>query len=120
MVTSGDSDEGETKAVMMAMAPVLLVTGYYPPTDSESFKPFAHYAELIRTRNQGEMNKTRAREILVAMDRCFGDKDVKKMSKQKLLALFGPPNDEKVRGGWKILIYQIQGGKFGERWLTLD
>ena len=97
-----------------------MITGDQPDTKAENFKPLSYYAGLIRARNDEEMTSVRAKEILAAMDRCFGDKDVKKMSVGKAESLFGPPDEKMHRSGWMILVYRIRGGKYGERWLTLD
>jgi hypothetical protein len=99
--------------------PVSAIVGIHPDTTAENFKPFSYYAGLIRARNDEEMSSARAEDILAAMDRCFRDKNVKKMSEQKAESLFGPPDERKTKSGWDILIYRIQGGKYGERWLTL-
>jgi len=100
--------------------PVSAIVGIHPDTTAQNFKPFSYYAGVISSRNEGEMTPVRSKEILSAMDRCFGEKDVKKMSEQKAESLFGPPDERKATSGWTILVYRIQGGKYGERWLTLD
>jgi hypothetical protein len=112
-------DSPDHDAAWALINPVSAIVGIHPDTTAQNFKPFSYYAGLISSRNDEEMTPVRAKEILSAMDRCFGDKDVKKMTVQKAESLFGPPDEKKVASGWTILVYRIQAGKYGERWLTL-
>ena len=113
-----DEEKEEGNAFMMAIAPVLLITGDYPDTKDKNFKSLGYYADEIKGRDAGEMNRRRANEILAAMDRCFADKSVKKLTRQQVENLFGPADEIKIESDRRIYVYKIGGGQFGKRWLV--
>ena len=115
-VRDEDSTQGYS---FLGLNPVSAITGV-SDTTAQNFKPFSYYAGIIRARNENEMTLDRAKKILAAMDRCFGDKGVKKMSEGKLTSLFGLPDEKTMQSGWVVYIYRIQGGKYGERWLVMN
>jgi len=112
-------DSDDHLAALALITPITAVTGLWPDTRDKNITPLSADEGLIRARDEGEMTPQRAKEILTAMDRCFGDTNIKKMSWPKAESLFGPPDEVKHQSGWTILVYRIQQGKFGERWLTL-
>jgi len=115
-VRDEDSTQGYS---FLGLNPVSAITGV-SDTTAENFKPFSYYSDLVQTRNEGAMTPDRAKDVLAAMDRCFGDKAVKKMTEGKIISLFGPPDEKTTQSGWVVYIYRIQGGKYGERWLVMN
>jgi len=116
--TSGDENEDDVMA--MVLAPTLLLTGDWPDTSAKNFKPFSYYADLIKERNDEALAPEQIQMTLAAMDRCFGDKSVRKMSEAQIISNFGAPDQKMERPGWTIYVYRIQGGRYGERRLLRE
>lgn len=74
-----------------------MISGDFPSTQVD--QPLTYYAGLIKARNQGALTSERARDILIAMDKCFHDHSVKKMKESQVLFLFGTPDARLVQAG---------------------
>ncbi len=118
LATESDEDR-ENSTFMMALAPVLLITGDYPDTTAKNFKPFSYDAGLIRARDSAVPNSKETDEILAAMDRCFRMSSVKRMPETEVYANFGPADQRFIKDGQVIYVYRIQRTKGQpERWLV--
>jgi hypothetical protein len=121
VATARDEDERDSTAVIMAIAPVLLITGDYPDTTANNFKPFSYYAELIRQRNAFVPTTQETNEMLAAMDRCFRMPNVKRMSERELDLNFGPADRKMTHAGSLVYVYEItRAPGRPERWLVHD
>jgi hypothetical protein len=112
-------DEDSTQGYsFLGLNPVSAITGT-SDTTTENFKPFSYYTKLIRTRNTESATPARIEEILVAMDRCFRDPSVKKMSERQIISLFGPADKMVRENGELTYFYEIEdGSRKPGRWLV--
>jgi hypothetical protein len=137
-IANPDDDNANLTAAMDIMIPPLMITGDWPgitdkppslpsinidqlrtQDETKYFKPVRYYAELIRTRREGEMTNKRANEVLAAMDRLFRDKKIKTMPEAEIEQMFGPPDKQMMRSWEKVDVYQFQSPRgLQERWLV--